>query len=449
MKASELLLLRLLLRRRVLLFFPPLQSSVVGCAHDERAGNMKHLPFDTLFSPDFDRYGNKEPLPKMESPTPASSSASTVAAKAAAPSSNGKDQQHLPWVEKYRPSSLDDVVAHEEILSTLRRLMDSNNMPHLLFYGPPGTGKTTTVKACATYLYGRERLKGNVLELNASDDRGIDVVRNQIKEFASTSSIFSSALFARTQQQQNPTQGVTAAGVPPPPNQFKLVVLDEADQMSHDAQAALRRVIEKYTKNVRFCILCNHVNKVIPAVQSRCTRFRFGPVKKAQMLPRLMLIAREENVPCDDAGLSAAFRLSNGDLRRCLNTLQAAALSHGAITEDTIYEATGNPTPKDIRSMLEISLQKDYGEAWLALQALVGAKGASVVDIVKEMYPLVMKMGLPQDCQCFILSKFADLEYYMASGTQEPVALAGLLGTLQLVKESVTTKVPLARLAKC
>jgi len=355
-----------------------------------------------------------------------------------------KESHHLPWVEKYRPTCLDDVVAHEEILATLRRLMDSNNMPHLLFYGPPGTGKTTTVKACATYLFGKERLKANVLELNASDDRGIDVVRNQIKEFASTSSIFSSALFARTQS--NPT---TATSPAPPPSQFKLVVLDEADQMSHDAQAALRRVIEKYTKNVRFCILCNHVNKVIPAVQSRCTRFRFGPVKKAQMLPRLHKIAEEERIPCDEAGLGAAFRLSNGDLRRCLNTLQAAALSHGAITEDTIYEATGNPTPKDIRTMLEICLQKEFSEAWVALDAVVSAKGASVVDIVKDMYPLIMKMGLPQDCQCFVLSKFADLEYFMASGTQEPIALAGLLGALQLVKESVTTKVPLARLSNC
>lgn len=358
-----------------------------------------------------------------------------------------RSKDTLPWVEKYRPSTLDDVVAHEEILNTLRRLMDSNNMPHLLFYGPPGTGKTTTVKACASYLYGRERLRANVLELNASDDRGIDVVRNQIKEFASTGSIFSSIKqpSASAPAGSNPSGSSSAAAAH---HHFKLIVLDEADQMSHDAQAALRRVIEKYTKNVRFCILCNHVNKIIPALQSRCTRFRFGPVKKAQMLPRLTHIATAEKIPCDEAGLAAAFKLSNGDLRRCLNMLQAASLSHGVISEDTVYEATGNPTPKDIRALLEVALQKDFVSAWEEMNNTVSTKGASVVDIVREMYPLVIKMGLPQECQCFLLTKFADLEYFMASGTQESVALAGLLGALQLVKESVTTKVPILRLAK-
>ncbi|CUG89564.1 replication factor subunit 3, putative [Bodo saltans] len=359
----------------------------------------------------------------------------------------------LPWVEKYRPSTLEDVVAHEEILSTLRKLMDTNNMPHLLFYGPPGTGKTTTVKACAAYLYGRDRIRANVLELNASDDRGIDVVRNQIKEFSSTSSIFSGA-FARKPpavavDQQAGVEGAAAPAPPKPATSFKLVVLDEADQMSNEAQAALRRVIEKYTRNVRFCILCNHVNKVIPAVQSRCTRFRFAPVKKAQMVPRLMFIAQQENIPCDEAGIAAAYKLSNGDLRRCLNMIQAAALSHEKITEDSVYQSTGNPTPKDIQSMLEIMCSKDYTSAMEDVQLLVQAKGASVVDIVREMYPLVMRMGIPQECHCFILTKMADLEFYMASGTQESVALAGLVGILQLVRESLTSKVSIARLAKC
>lgn len=360
---------------------------------------------------------------------------SVVAPSAAPPVTFTKSKDTLPWVEKYRPASLDDVVAHEEILETLRRLMDSNNMPHLLFYGPPGTGKTTTVKACAVHLFGKDRLRGNVLELNASDDRGIDVVRNQIKEFASTGSIFAGRPSSATGNGNG--------------TNFKLIVLDEADQMSHDAQAALRRVIEKYTKNVRFCILCNHVNKVIPAVQSRCTRFRFGPVKRTQMVPRLMYIAEKENVRCDELGIIAAFKLSNGDMRRCLNMLQAAALSFESITEDTVYQATGNPTPKDIRSMLEIMLQKDFSTAWEEVSTLVQVKGSSVVDIVREMYPLVMKMSLPLDCQCFLLTKFADLEYYLAGGTQETVALAGLLGALQLVKESVTTKISIARLSKC
>ncbi|EPY37914.1 replication factor C subunit 3/5 [Angomonas deanei] len=255
-----------------------------------------------------------------------------------------KKQFGLPWVEKYRPSSLDDVVAHDEILATLRRLMSGDSMPHFLFYGPPGTGKTTTIKACATHLYGKERVRANVLEMNASDDRGIDVVRQQIREFSSTTSIFSMA---------SSSSGARKVS-------FKLVILDEADQMSHDAQAALRRVIEKYTKNVRFCILCNHINKIIPALQSRCTRFRFAPVRKADMLPRLQQIAEAEGIKYTTEGLGAAFRLSQGDLRRCLNTLQSSVLSYNEISEKSVYDVTGNPSPKEVSTMVSDMLSNDF-----------------------------------------------------------------------------------------
>ena len=148
----------------------------------------------------------------------------------------------LPWVEKYRPKDLNELIAHEEIISVLNKLIESNKLPHLLFHGPPGTGKTSTIKACAKKMFG-EHISSMVLELNASDDRGIDVVREQIKEFAGTKKLFSTGV--------------------------KLVILDEADAMTQDAQAALRRVIEKYTSNTRFCLICNYVNKIMPALQSR------------------------------------------------------------------------------------------------------------------------------------------------------------------------------------
>ncbi|RNF24781.1 putative replication factor C, subunit 3 [Trypanosoma cruzi] len=329
----------------------------------------------------------------------------------------------LPWVEKYRPVTLDEVVAHEDILSTTRRLMDSGNLPHLLFYGPPGTGKTTTIKACAYYLFGKDRIRANVLEMNASDDRGIDVVRQQVREFASTSSFY----FAST-----PAAPTIAA--------FKLVILDEADQMSGDAQAALRRIIEKYTKNVRFCILCNHINKIIPALQSRCTRFRFAPVKKSAMLSRLKFVAQEEGVRFTDEGLVAAFRLSNGDLRRCLNTLQASAMSAGEITEESVYRVTGNPTPADVRGIVEEMIAHDFAASWEKVHQTVSEKGVSSTDLVREVHHIVMAMDLPQESKCFLLMKLADVEYYAAGGAKETTCISGILGAFQLVKEALTQK---------
>lgn len=176
-------------------------------------------------------------------------------------------------VEKYRPATLSDLVSHKDITSTVTRFIEKNRLPHLLFYGPPGTGKTSTILAMARKIYGPDKWKNNVLELNASDERGIDVVREQVKSFASTRNVFS---------------GSTA------PGGYKLIVLDEADAMTTAAQGALRRVIEQYTKNVRFCIICNYVNKIIPAIQSRCTRFRFNPLELDQVDSRLQHVIENE-----------------------------------------------------------------------------------------------------------------------------------------------------------
>lgn len=176
--------------------------------------------------------------------------------------------QNLPWVEKYRPKKLDDLISHEEIIKTINKFIDENQLPHLLLYGPPGTGKTSTILACARKLYTSAQFNSMVLEMNASDDRGIGIVRGQILSFASTGTMYRSG--------------------------FKLIILDEADAMTNDAQNALRRIIEKYTDNVRFCIICNYLGKIIPALQSRCTKFRFGPLSANQIVPRLDDIIKEE-----------------------------------------------------------------------------------------------------------------------------------------------------------
>jgi replication factor C subunit 3/5 len=243
----------------------------------------------------------------------------------------------LPWVEKYRPKELAELIAHEEIITILNKLIESNKLPHLLFHGPPGTGKTSTILACARKMYG-DNFKSMVLELNASDDRGIDVVRDQIKEFAGTKKLFSSGV--------------------------KLVILDEADAMTNDAQSALRRVVEKYTTNTRFCMICNYVNKIIPALQSRCTRFRFAPLRPEQIIGRLQDVVDAEHVEITEGGKTALLQLACGDLRRVLNLLQSAAMAYPQITEEAVYLTAGAAMPTVIEDTYQSLLNDDFDKAY-------------------------------------------------------------------------------------
>ncbi|KAL8692188.1 MAG: hypothetical protein Q9224_004009, partial [Gallowayella concinna] len=220
-------------------------------------------------------------------------------------------EDSLPWVEKYRPDTLDDVSGHQDILATINKFIDSNRLPHLLLYGPPGTGKTSTILALARRIYGHKNMRQMVLELNASDDRGIDVVREQIKTFASTKQIFSTA----------PSTDTAAI------SSFKLIILDEADAMTSTAQMALRRIMEKYTANTRFCIIANYTHKLSPALLSRCTRFRFSPLKEPDIRRLVDRVIEEENVNIQEEATASLVRLSKGDMRRALNVLQACHAS--------------------------------------------------------------------------------------------------------------------------
>lgn len=203
---------------------------------------------------------------------------------------------------------------HQDILATINKFVDSNRLPHLLLYGPPGTGKTSTILALARRIYGPENMRQMVLELNASDDRGIDVVREQIKTFASTKQIFSMGGFGR-----GGGAGSLAA--------YKLIILDEADAMTNTAQMALRRIMEKYTANTRFCIIANYSHKLSPALLSRCTRFRFSPLKEADIRVLVDKVIEEEDVKILPEATDALVKLSKGDMRRALNVLQACHAS--------------------------------------------------------------------------------------------------------------------------
>eukprot|EP00301_Raphidiophrys_heterophryoidea_P016917 c26626_g1_i1.p1 GENE.c26626_g1_i1~~c26626_g1_i1.p1 ORF type:complete len:341 (-),score=74.54 c26626_g1_i1:13-990(-) len=318
-----------------------------------------------------------------------------------------KTPDTLPWVEKYRPASLSDLISHQDILSTIGRLIDSNRLPHLLLHGPPGTGKTSTILAMARSLFGKS-FQSNILELNASDERGIDVVRNQIMEFASTRTIFSSS--------------------------FKLIILDEADAMTSTAQMALRRVIEKYTKNARFCLICNYVSRIIPALQSRCTVFRFGPLQTDQIRPRLESIAQAESVTFTPDGLDAIIDLASGDMRKCLNVLQATHMAHGTITLQNVYACTGNPQPEDVQLMLNWMLNLSLPEALACVSEMKKEKGLALADIVREVHAICCQMKLPTPVLAQLLVDLGDVEYRLMGGGSEKLQLGALIASFQHVR---------------
>ncbi|CAM6100388.1 unnamed protein product [Calypogeia fissa] len=308
-----------------------------------------------------------------------------------------------PWVEKYRPANLSDVAAHKDIIDTIDRLTGENRLPHLLLYGPPGTGKTSTILAVARKLYGPQ-FQNMILELNASDDRGIDVVRNQVQDFASTQSITFGAKI-----------------------NVKLIILDEADAMTKDAQFSLRRIIEKYTKNTRFCLICNYVSKIIPALQSRCTRFRFAPLDQAHVLERLRFVVKEEGVDITEGGLNAVVRLAGGDMRKALNILQSTHMASPHVTEESVYLCTGNPMPKDVQQIANWLLNDSFTTAFENVSNMKTNKGLALVDIVKELLPFIFQISMPQDVRVQLVDALADIEYRLASGTSEKLQLGALL----------------------
>ncbi|KAG8952185.1 Subunit of heteropentameric Replication factor C (RF-C) [Tulasnella sp. 408] len=272
----------------------------------------------------------------------------------------------------------------------------------MLFYGPPGTGKTSTILAVARRIYGKD-YKKFILELNASDDRGIDVVREQIKNFAETRTLFSKG--------------------------FKLIILDEADMMTTAAQAALRRgiddicifpfsiinhhhnpVIEQYTKNVRFCIICNYVNKIVPAIQSRCTRFRFSPLAVKEVEKKVDEVIEKEKVKVTPDGKEALLKLSKGDMRRALNILQACHAAYDVTDETAIYNCTGNPHPADIDAVVKSMMTDEFTASYNKINQLKMERGLALQDLIAGVYEYIDTIEFPPHTRIYLLDHLATTE---------------------------------------
>ncbi|CZT21226.1 probable replication factor C subunit 3 [Ramularia collo-cygni] len=342
----------------------------------------------------------------------------------------------LPWVEKYRPNSLADVSGHQDILSTINKFVDSNRLPHLLLYGPPGTGKTSTVLALARRIYGNKNMRQMVLELNASDDRGIDVVREQIKTFSSTKQIFAGS-FDKSAQQS------TIAN-------YKLIILDEADAMTSTAQMALRRIMEKYTANTRFCIIANYTHKLSPALLSRCTRFRFSPLKEKDIRVLVDKVIAEETVNIAPDAVESLVRLAKGDMRRALNVLQACHASstpltipgekapptdqivRDLITNETIYDCIAAPHPGDIATIVQTLLTtSNVGSCLATITTLKRTKGLALADILTALGEQLSELEVPAQTRVAWLEGLADIEYRLSGGGSENLQTGGLVGVVR------------------
>ena len=304
-------------------------------------------------------------------------------------------------------------MAQDDIVSIITNLIDSDNLPHLLLYGPPGTGKTSTIVAAAKRMYGSEaRYKAMTLELNASDSRGIDVVRNEIQEFAGTQQLFH--------------RGV------------KLIILDEADAMTSDAQFALRRIIEKYAKNARFCLICNYVSKIIPALQSRCTRFRFSPLAVEHIRGRLQEVADAEGCRTTPDGINAILRLSGGDMRRVLNLLQSTCMSHDTVVdEEAVYLTSGAPLPSDVDAVLQLLLNADFATAWHEICHLCTTKGYALADVIQDLTVQVVALDADPTTLAHWLDGMSNVEHRLAFGTDEKLQIASLVGVFCKTRDLV------------
>ena len=314
------------------------------------------------------------------------------------------------WTEKYRPSDFSDVKGQDNIVSKVKAFVEQGNMPHLMFSGPAGCGKTSLSLVIAKKMFGDDNWKQNFLELNASDQRGIDVIRNQVKDFARTRAI---------------------GDVP-----FKIIYLDECDALTREAQQALRRTMENYTKTTRFILSCNWSSKIVDPIQSRCAVFKFKPLKQEDILEVIDKISKEEELVIDDKAKQALFDVSGGDCRRVENILQSCAALEKEIKEETIYTLASVAKPKEINEALRLALENKFMDARNKMLDIMLGYGLSGLDVIKQIQAEILNLDIENDKKMVLIDKCGEIEFRMTEGSDEFIQLEALLSQVALVNLS-------------
>ncbi|MGZ7193030.1 MAG: replication factor C small subunit [Halobacteriota archaeon] len=311
------------------------------------------------------------------------------------------------WIEKYRPRKLKQVIGQDHIVNRLESYVRLKNLPHLMFAGAAGTGKTSAAIALAHELY-KDDWQSNFTELNASDERGIEVVRNKIKNVART------------------------APVSAP---FKIIFLDEADSLTPDAQSALRRTMESYSRSCRFILSCNYSNKIIEPIQSRCAIYRFTPLDPNDVQAQLRNISKEEHVAVSDDALNAISDIASGDLRRAINTLQSAASIGEEIDRETIYQITATANPKAIRDLLSASIEGNLSNALNSLDLLLLEQGLSGTEIVTQIHKVLLDLNIPDQLKARLINSIGEIDFRLSEGANETIQLEALIAEFVLLSK--------------
>lgn len=309
------------------------------------------------------------------------------------------------WIEKYRPVTLADIVGQDEIVERLSSYVKTGNLPHLLFTGSAGVGKTTAAVALAREFF-RESWNMNFRELNASDERGIDVVRNQIKQFARTS----------------PLGGAT----------FKILFLDEADALTPDAQAALRRTMESYATTCRFILSCNYSSKIIDPIQSRCAIYRFRSLSEEAITSEILRIASNEKIRITEPAIQAIVYIAQGDMRKAINALQGAAILATEIDAGMIYAITATARPDEIEELLSTSLSGDFEGAESILHALLQERGIAPNELINQCYRAIVKRDMDPGLRVALIDQLGTTDFRLSEGASTDIQMEALIAQFVL-----------------